>query len=135
MNKLLLEEHFDYLGKNANIFSFFDIIYNMRYGLLTLGLFTTIQTIGFAYYLYRLNFKPKPPANPEPEPEPQPQPEAEPFIQLEPIDGKDKQENILEQLKMLSVKKKELNDLCSKITSLQDDIEKIREQLEDLNRT
>ena len=46
-------KYFVYLGKITNIFYHLDTITinNMRYGLLTIGLLTTIQTIGFICYL------------------------------------------------------------------------------------
>ena len=125
-----IEEHFDYLGKNANNFSFLDIMNDMRHGLLAIGLFTAFQTIGFAYYIYFFNPKPTKivvvPA------------EIPIDIQLEELNIPIKEpnnEDILEQLKKLSVKKRELNELCSKITHLQDDIESIREKLEELHNT
>jgi hypothetical protein len=117
-----MENYFDYLGKNTKLFSFIDIK-DMKYGILAIGV---VNTIGIVFYFYFSRPKPNPKhiilSSPT-------------ETEIEEIDKTDivmesiNTEN-LKQLKLLSDKKKELNDLCSKITNLQGDIEIIREKLE-----
>jgi hypothetical protein len=135
-------EYFDYLGKNKNNFSFTDIITEMKYGLITLGLITTVQTIAFVYYLYSKNSDPdsdkiqlleNPVILDKDE------------IQLEDIQDllEESTEEILqtniipilidEKLKMLSLKKTELLEIYNNILYIQNNIYLTKNKLDNFN--
>ena len=99
---MFIEHHFDSIGKFKNNFSILYIIKEMGYGVLVLGLVTTVQTIGLVYFLY----------------------------------GKPNDENTVndptdEDLEILSQRKTELAEIYKKITTLQQDIQVLREKLEE----
>ena len=133
------------------IFSYLDIIKEMKYGLLALGVFTTIQTVGLVYYFYcnktilqDEDLKESTSTEPETEDINEVLMEAVEDVPENTVlvgecvdesctDVSEEtltKDTIQEQLQMLSAKKKELQDMCFKINALQEDIEKIREKLE-----
>lgn len=175
----LKAEYFDYFDKNQNKLSLVNIINKMKYGLLTLELFTTIQTIVLIYYIY---FKPSGPPSPihiETRTLPTiPRPkisfslvkgdigiEPKNFVkgansikdsdneivmdeiqleEIEQINNKEPCHTEVQLIKVgimqsnlinLSLKKKELMELYNKISFIQDDINLVKDKLEDLNNT
>lgn len=117
----------------------------MKNGFLFLGLFTAIQTAGFVYYIMCMkkndtddkddkNHK-------DSSVDKKNLQEGRDFLQLDSFENlikeeileEEKEEDILEQLKKLSLKKKELNNLLSQIELIQTDIDKIRDNIEELN--
>jgi hypothetical protein len=135
-------EYFDYLGKNKNNFSFTDIITEMKYGLITLGLITTVQTIAFVYYLYSKNSDPDPDKIQLLE---NPVILDKDEIQLEDIQDllEESTEEILqtniipilidEKLKMLSLKKTELLEIYNNILYIQNNIYLTKNKLDNFN--